>query len=190
MIHQSILVLLMLCMVAIHAEYRCNGNNGASCYWTYCGTTQNNLGDVDEEGYKLVSWTKELTHAQICTNPGAMGLSIHPPGNCCDAYGGTCALLGQYKRLWCKPAPVTYRKLGNCPDNQHRICQILASEEKWDICSKDQFQFQGYKFAATIFILFIMLVSHRGYQCYEINVSNILLNSIRVVKTTKTDKKI
>ncbi|KAI8093715.1 uncharacterized protein BX664DRAFT_313735 [Halteromyces radiatus] len=141
MIQQSILVLMMLCLVLIHGDSQCAGINNEQCYWTDCGTTTSEIGDVNKDGYKLVSWTNGFTQNQICNYYGSVGNPLHPPGNCCGAYGSGC--WKGYKGLWCKRPAGTYKEQrpGGCPDYLYRTCEVITKALALDVCSRDKCTF-------------------------------------------------
>lgn len=72
---------------------------GSECEWfgsaPFCGSTDANIGDKDNEGRTLEDWTKEVNIHNLC-DPGWGTLY----GNCCDDYGSGC--WSGYKRLWCR----------------------------------------------------------------------------------------
>jgi hypothetical protein len=94
-----ILAVFVTFSTIVQANSACIGLGSRDCYWTNCGTTPSNIGDVDNEGYELISWTKDANIGAKCVSQG-LYKDYKLSDDCCAKYGSHC--FSSYKRLWCK----------------------------------------------------------------------------------------
>lgn len=115
----------------------CEGFGLQNCRWTDCGFTDSSLGDCDEDGLRLMTWTKNLgirdlsTAARDLQFTSRQGLSE----DCRGAYGINGCYSG-YSRLWCSVCWLLHllpRSIFLKPCNRIRAAQPQQSQASLEL---------------------------------------------------------